>query len=250
MKAKKSKGLKYFLAALSMALGVVFVLKFGLPQLLRSYIKGGIGDCEKIPVFCKQPSRGITVFEVDREYVATLIPQSFPLLEAAIPNGFNVVQEDIHKVYYKRKKRQGGSPTVYLLIRKPGFFVGLFPHLKNSGVSDDYEFLKRTMNARVEEIKNINDAFFVIMKGIFVPDLGDQSTVAMLEFSVDSKKGFINYNLGSAENYFDCNVFDQEGNYYKIYIKDKKSQLSPENVITIISTLGKKPGVDLNSLDF
>lgn len=244
MKAK-SKRLKYFLIAVFMALGALFVLKFGLPQLLRSYIKSGIGDCEKIPVFCKAPSRSIATFTVDSEYAATLIPHNFPILEAAMPKGFNVVQDEISKVYYKRKKRQGSSPTIYMLIRKGGFFIGLFPHLKKTGVTDDYEFLKRTMNARVEEIKNINDAFFVIMKGIFVPDLGDQSTAVMLEFSIKDKRGFLNYNLGPSENYFDCNVFDREGNYYKIYIKDKKARLSLDNVLTIVSTLGKKAGVDL-----
>jgi len=59
------------------------------------------------------------------------------------------------------------------------------------------------------------------MKGIFTPDLGRQENVKMAQFKVASKRGFINYNLGQPDNYFDCNVFNEKGVFFKIYIKDK-----------------------------
>ena len=95
------------------------------------------------------------------------------------------------------------------------------------------------MHARISETKNITDSFFVIMKSIFIPDLGEQGKVKMAQFALEDKKGFINYNLGRTESYFDCNVIDKEGNFFKVYIKDKGSTLDLEKLMAIISSVHK-----------
>ena len=95
------------------------------------------------------------------------------------------------------------------------------------------------MSAKINEVKTLNDAFFIIMKGIFTPDLGDQTKVKMARFVTNDKKGFINYNLSKKENFFDCNIFDEEKNFFKIYIKDRRAALDLEKVFTIISTVKK-----------
>ena len=156
-----------------------------------------------------------------------------------LPKEFTVVKEKITKVYYKRKKRTSSDAIFYLLYEPPDFFINLFPELKNRGIDDDYGIIYRTMNARLSEVKTLNDAFFLIMKGLFIPDLGDQKKVKMTTFVMRDKKGFISYNLNQKGNLFDCNIFDKEKNLFKIYIKDKRAALSLEKVFTIISTVKK-----------
>ena len=75
------------------------------------------------------------------------------------------------------------------------------------------------------------------MKSIFTPDVGNQSTAKMIKFQLNNLKGFINYSMAKPSNYFDCNVSDAAGNFFKLYIKDIGARLDLNNVFAIISTL-------------
>ncbi|MDP2941280.1 MAG: hypothetical protein Q8N85_03380 [Candidatus Omnitrophota bacterium] len=233
----KNKFLKISLTAAVMLLGILFVAIFGGPELLKAYIRVGIGGCDKIPILCMMPREQAISAEPDPDFLGQLVRYKFPKITALLPKGFNVVHERIKKVYYKRQKRTGNKPVIYLLYQKPDYFVKLFPNLRKQGVGDDYEFLRRTMYADINAIKTITDAFFVIMKGIFVPDIGEQADAKMMKFTVRDKRGFINFNLTGKGNYFDCNVFDARGDYFKIYIKDINARLNLSNVLTIISAI-------------
>ena len=123
-----------------------------------------------------------------------------------------------------------------MVYQKPKFFINLFPQVKKQGVENNYDFLTRTMNAKVKDIDNVTDAFFVIMKSIFTPNLGDQKNIKMVQFESLGKKGFITYNLNPEENYFDCDVVSSDDTFVKIYIKDKGRALDLDKVIAIIST--------------
>ena len=227
---------KLILITVLLLLGILFVAKFGGPSLLRMYIKNGVGSCEKIPILCMQPEKKIIGLGVNKKYLAELIPYKSPRMSLAIPKGFNVTQETIKKVYYKKAKHKHPGSIIYLLCKEPKFFINLFPQIARHGINDDYEFIKHTMFANLNTIKDLTDAFFVIMKGVFIPDLGDQKNVKMAEFAIADKKGFINYNLGDLENYFDCNIISEQGKFFKMYIKDKGGSLDLNKVLTIIST--------------
>jgi len=235
----KDKTLKKIFFSAAFLLAILFLLKFSLAPALRTYIEIGIGNCRKIPIFCMAPEGKITTGQVDRNYLTRLLPYAFPKVSLSMPKGFSVVQEKVKKPYYKRNKRKGSGSIAYVLYEEPGFFVTLFPQLTRTGIKDNYAFLKRTMHARINQIENIQDAFFVIMKGIFIPDIGEQSAAKMQQFLVEDKKVFINYNLTKEGNYFDCNVIDSEGGFFKLYIKDKNASLGLNEVLTVISTLKK-----------
>ncbi|MDD5595578.1 MAG: hypothetical protein PHY94_04960 [Candidatus Omnitrophica bacterium] len=237
----KNKFRKFITIVLAFIVAVLFVVKFAGPRLLQFYIETGVGSCRKIPILCMMPVQQVVFCQPDKkEALNDFIPHTFPKMSLAIPKGFNVVQETIKKVYFKKGLRRYSGPVIYVLFKERDFFIGLFPQLKTQGVTNNYEFLKRTMFANLNNIQGITDAFFVIMKGIFIPDLGDQNNVQMIGFTCMDKKGFINYNLGKKENYFDCNVIDQAGNFYKIYIKDKAAVLNLSQVVEIMATLEAK----------
>ena len=234
----KNKLRKFITVVLALVAAVLFVAKFAGPRLLQFYIETGVGSCRKIPILCMVPVQQVVFCDPDKkEAFINFTPHTFPKMSLAIPKGFNVVQETVKKVYYKKGPRRHSGPVIYLLYKDKDFFIGLFPQLKARGVTNNYEFIKRTMFANLNNIRGITDAFFVIMKGIFIPDLGDQKNVQMIGFACMNKKGFINYNLGEKENYFDCDVIDGNGSFYKIYIKDSEAVLDLSQVIAIISTL-------------
>jgi len=233
---KKNRAAKYISLSVCLLLAILFVAKFGGRSILRLYIEMGVGSCRKIPILCMAPEEGIISSDINKEYCAQLIPYKFPKMEIATPRGFAVVKETIKKVYYKKQRSQYARAVIYLTYQPPDFFVNLFPQLKKQGRFDNYEFIKRTMSAQLKDINNLTDCFFVIMKGIFIPDLGRQENARMVEFSLADKRGFINYNLGGPNNYFDSNVIDKQGNYFKIYIKDREARLALDKVLAIIST--------------
>ncbi len=216
---------KYITAAVSLVIGILFVAKFAGSSILRFYIESGIGTCKQIPILCMVPAEEILNRSIDKTYATELRPYRYPAMEIYLPKWFTVVQETVKKVYYKRNKRLYGDAIAYILYKEPGFFISLFPQAKKQGIKDNYEFIKRTMRANLKDLKNLTDAFFVIVKGIFIPHLDDQQNVTMAEFRTDHKRGFINYNLGKEDNYFDCNVIDDTGAFFKIYIKDKECLL-------------------------
>jgi len=233
----KKKATKRVLLTLILCAAIIFVLKFGLPQLLRAYIATGIGDCVKIPILCMSPQDTTETFTVDKTYTQQLIPHKFPKTEISVPKGFRVVQELIAKPYYKKKKSRSVEPVIYVLHQPPGFFINLFPQVKNSGIKDNYEFMRSLMGASESKINSVNDAFFVILKSIFTPDLGDQRTVKMVQFKSNERNYFLNYNLTGPAYFFDCTILTKEGDFFKVYIKDKFKTLDLNKVFSIISTV-------------
>lgn len=237
---RKTSPLSYIPLAAVLLVCVVFIIKYAGPSILKLYIQAGIGDCKKIPVFCMVPSERMDEPRADEEAVADFIPYEFPKMSVSVPRGFIVVQELITKVYYKRRGIRQVGPAIYFTCQEPDFFVGLYPQLKKRGIKNDYEFIKRVMNARFSDIKTLEDAFFVVIKGVFLPDLGDQSTVKMAEFSFKGKKGFIAYNQTRQGNFYVVDLIAENGFYFKLYIKDKDAKLDLAKVFAIISTLKSK----------
>jgi len=235
---KKNASSKFITITIVLLFGILFVVKFAGPSMLRLYIESGIGTCQKIPILCMAPEKEIRT-SINKGYIPELLPYKFPDMEIYLPRGFTVVQQGITKYYYKKYNYHHKGAVIYLLYKEPNFFINLFPESKKQGTINDYEFIKRTMYARVKSIKNLSDVFFVIMKSIFTPDLGNQNNVKMIEFKIDSKRGFINYNLTKPDYYFDCNVVDTRGSFFKIYIKDKGGSLDLDKVLAIISTANK-----------
>lgn len=227
---------KYIIGAIVFCFCVAFVIKFGGPNLLRQYVSIGIGDCKNIPILCMQPRDLVFLPEINQEYLGTLIRQKFPKMSISSPRGFALVQELIKKDYYK-KRHAHNRPIIYLLVQEPDAFIKLYPDVRKQGVRDNYEFIRRLMNANLGKIENITDAFFTIMKSVFTPDIGNQNIARMIKFELAGKKGFINYTMAKPDNYFDCNVLDARLNFFKVYIKDVGAQLDLNNVFTIISTL-------------
>jgi len=236
---KKNAFINYLLAAAVFLAAIFFVAKFSGPRILRTYIESGMGTCKEIPILCMAPQETLEVVEPKKECSLELLPYGFPKMEICIPKGFTVIQERIKKVYYKRARHQYKKAVIYLLYEEPNFFVNLFPQVKKEGINDNYSFFKRTMNVKLSEIQNLNDAFFVIIKGIFIPDIGDQKQAKMVQFTMPDRQGFINYNLGKPDNYFDCNIINKDGDYFKVYIKDKGANLSLGDVLATISTVAK-----------
>ena len=230
---------KYLSRTIIFIIAVAFVIKFAGSSILRQYISFCIGDCKAIPILCMQPEEGIFAPKINNEYLATLVPQSFPKMSISVPKGFTLVQELIKKTYYK-KRHPNNKAVIYLLPQKPNDFIKLYPDVQKQGVRDNHEFIRRLMNASLNKLNNITDAFFIIMKSIFTPDIGNQKIAKMIRFQIEDKSGFINYTMAGPDNYFDCNVLDSKGNFFKVYIKDIGRRLDLNNVFAIISTLKAK----------
>ena len=226
----------YLSRAILLILALAFIIKFAGPNILRQYISYGIGNCKTTPILCKQPEEKIFIPQIDTQYRETLIPHAFPKMLIAAPKGFNLIQELIKKPYYK-KRHANHRAVIHLLIQEPEAFIKLYPDVQKQGIKDNYEFIKRLTYAHLGKVENISDAFFLIMKSVFTPDIGNQSTAKMIQFQIADLKGFINYSMSKPDNYFDCNVSDSAGNFFKVYIKDIGAQLNLNNVFAIISTL-------------
>jgi hypothetical protein len=250
---------KIFSRLILLIIALAFIVKFAGPNILRQYISSGIGDCKTTPILCMQPEEKIFTPQIDNKYREILVPHAFPKMSVAVPKGFALVQELIKKQYYK-KKHANNKAVIHLLIQEPGAFIKLYPDVQKQGVKDNYEFIRRLMYVNLNQVSNITDAFFVVMKSVFTPDVGNQSTAKMIKFQLEDKKGFINYTLtkpvalargsqttslwpvalaigGQTDNYFDCNVSDADGNFFKVYIRDIGALLDLNNVFAIISTL-------------
>lgn len=242
----KKKVRKYVYITLIFICFLLFVIKFGGPEILKAYVRAGTGDCRTTPILCIVPDRQIINPVIDKAYRRELLSYSFPSkltpfplphMEIAVPKGFAVVRGSVTKVFYKKRKYSAKTPTVYLLYQKPQFFSNLFPQLKSVGVGSNYEFINRTLYSQFSNIESIYDAFFVIMKSIFTPNIGQQNNVKVIKFDTEGKSGFITYNFTSQENYFDCDIITKNDSFCKIYIKDKGSRLDLDKVIAIISTM-------------
>jgi len=241
-KIKKTRAtiVRVFAVVVLIAFAVLFAVRFGGPVFLKLYIESGIGNCKKIPILCYVPdAKEIVNPEIDKEYLAKSVIFKLPGVEITLPKEYMVVKEKVNKVYYKKMKHKCSGAIAYILYERPDFFVNLFPQARQEGIKNDYEFLSRTMSATIPSIKNITDTFFVIIKSFFIPDLGDQNTVKMIKFTMPDRKGFINYNISGPDNFFDCNMVLNSGDFFKVYIKDKGAKLTLENVFSSISTLKK-----------
>ena len=228
--------IKIFSRLILLIIALAFVIKFAGPNLLRQYISYGIGDCKTTPILCMQSEGKIFTPQIDNEYLNTFIPYVFPKMSVSVPKGFTLIQELIKKPYYK-KRHLNNKAAIHLLIQEPGAFIKLYPDVQKQGINDNYEFIRRVINANLGKVENITDAFFLIMKSVFTPDIGNQSIAKMIRFELGDKKGFINYTMAKPNNYFDCNVSDSSGNFFKMYIKDIGARLDLNNVFAIISTL-------------
>lgn len=215
------------------------VLKFSGHKLLQAYVKSGIGDCKNIPILCHAPDKKIISIDAVKRCPPKSAKQAISKTKICVPSGFTVVEEHIKRVYYKKRKWPEQQAMIYLLCQEPYFFPNLFPRLKEKGITSNFEFLKHTMAANADEIRDITSAFFVIMKSIFIPDLGDLARVKMIEFNSPDRRGFINYNISSSGSYFDCNVTDGSDVLFKIYIRDKYSKLDLDTVMNLVSTVEK-----------
>lgn len=237
---KKRLIARFITIAIFLILAILFIIKFGGAQLLRLYINTGVGSCLQIPILCMSPQEEITNPPINKDYILELTRFNFeePKLEIFMPKNFMVQKGDVKEVYFKRLKTTRDNASIaFLLYRNPSFFINLFPQLTKGKIKNDYDFLSRTMAAKTNSINNITDAFFVIVKGIFIPNLGDMKNLVMIKFDSEGKRGFINYNLSPSINYFDCNMLNARGEYFKLYIKDNGSTLSLDKVFAIISTL-------------
>ncbi|RKY31073.1 MAG: hypothetical protein DRP74_05670 [Candidatus Omnitrophota bacterium] len=235
----KNKPEHLILKIIVLSLAIIYVLKFASDSVLKTYIEIGIGNCKNLPLLCKSPDSEIINPQINPVYIKKLQPFKLDEIEICAPQNFTVIKEKIRKAYYKKERDSADAnrDTIYLLYEGPGFFMNLFPRLKQRGVKDDYEFLTRTMYAQTNKISGFTDTFFVIIKSIFIPNLGNFEKVVMLKYSAADKKGYINYSLDRAGNYFDCNLIDAEEHFFKIYIINKSADLSLEDVFSIISTI-------------
>jgi hypothetical protein len=246
----RNRLLKYFINTIIVFFCLAFIIKFAGPNILKQYIIYGSGDCKNIPLLCMQPEESTFEPEINTEYISTLVPHSFPKMTVSVPKGFNVVQELIKKNYYK-KRRNNNEAIIYLLFQEPKAFIKLYPAVEKQGVLNNYDFIHRLNYASLNQINNITDAFFIIMKSIFTPNIGNQGNAKMIKFKLKNFQGFINYTMAKpsalaigsqtttprSNNYFDCNIIDTDDNFFKVYIKDIGAHLDLNNVFGIISTL-------------
>jgi len=226
-----------FLILILCLISIYFVIQVKGVTFLRRYLETGIGTCAEIPILCKNPTERIINPELNSSFKKELIPHEFNRMRVSIPKGFGLIQETIKKAYYKRRQSEGANQVIYVLYQEKDFFIKLYPQIAQRGIKNDYQFMKRVVFGRIDTVSNLVDAFFVIMKSIFTPNIGDQKTVRMAQFSMKGFQGFISYNIGQNGNYYDCNIFNNLGGYFKVYIRDKKQLLGLPEVFTIISTL-------------
>ena len=171
------------------------VLKFSGARILRGYVESGVGTCVKIPILCMAPSEEIIDPPIDEAYKAELVIHSLSKMNVGLPKGFAVTQELIKRPYYKKFKYKDKGAIAYVLYNAPGFLPRLFSDIAKQRINNNYDFMQRIMYANLNGINNITDAFFVILKGIFTPNLENQQNVKMIKFRMGDRKGFLNYNL-------------------------------------------------------
>jgi hypothetical protein len=235
----RHKRANFIFSIIIFILALTFVIIFAGPNILKAYIRTGIGSCAKIPILCKIPTQEIINPELDKTYLATLIPHKFSKLSLSTPKGFAVIQELEKKPYYKKRLNHHKESIIYTFRQDPGYFIKLFPQVKSAEITNNYDFIKRLAFAQIDGIKDTTDAFFIILKSIFTPDLGDQNKVISASFIMPDKRGFINYNLFDKAYYFECNVISEGGDFFKVYIKDTEATLELKEIFAIISTLEK-----------
>lgn len=236
---RRKNWLKITFIILALAGAVLYIAHFAGPKILRMYVHAGIGFIHRQPIFGMKPSDASVPLEINEEYLTELKPYKFSDVSISLPKEYRVVQGTEEKSYYKKYTKKSSGAVVYLLYQPPHYFVDSFPDIKEKGVTDDYTFVKKTMQSDADIIRNVTDAFFVVMKSLFTPDLGNQKNLCMISFEGHGKKGFISFNLGETEYAFVCDVFDSGNNYFKIFLRDKSRKMDLRKIFTIISTVRK-----------
>lgn len=238
----KNNLIKVLSVIIFLCLSALFIIKVALPNILKSYIDIGLGDCQKESILCLIPDQEITDPVIDRDYIAQLVPHKFSDMELCVPKGFTIVKEKITRVYYKKRKYLDKGATIYLLYEEPGFFPNLYPQLSKLGIKTNYDLIARAMHMTTAGIKDINDVFFAVMKTLFTANLGEENNIKISRLSVTGLKGFISYGLSAKCNFYDCNITDAQDHYFKVYIKDMGRSLDLDKVMAIISTVRHPEG--------
>ncbi|HNX81598.1 MAG TPA: hypothetical protein PKL77_05570 [Candidatus Omnitrophota bacterium] len=236
---RKKNYLKIACIGIALSLAVAYIAYFAGPRLLKMYVHAGIGFIHRQPIFGMKPSEVPVPLEVDEDYLAELKPYEFSDVSVSLPKEFRVVQGSEEKSYYKKRPWKTMGAVVYLLYQPPHYFVDSFPDIKQQGITDDYTFVKKTMQSDADFIHTVTDAFFVVMKSLFTPDLGNQKNLSMISFEGRGKRGFISFNLGETEYAYVCDIFDSQNNYFKIFLRDKSRKMDLKKMFTIISTIRK-----------
>jgi len=239
---RKDRFIKYSLVVFIMIGAGYLAAKVSGPVLLKVYVGFGIGDCKNVPILCVFTSENIVNPYIDEGYVRTLKRQDIGNVKVSVPSGISTKYEEIKRFNYRKGRKVNDRLTIsgssmFIFCKSKNFFTGLFPQLKEIGISSDLDFISRVMSGNFEHMNNLTDAFFVIMKGIFTPDLGDQKSAKIIRFSSLGKNGFISYNQTPQGNYYDCNVVDEQGIFFKLYMRDKRKKLDLDKVFAIMSTV-------------
>lgn len=232
---------KPFALLLILGAAVLFIIRFGGPQLLSFYVRSGLGKEVHLPIFYSARKEERAVTAVSEQVLAQLRPTRMENVELGVPKEFVIFKGALKRSYYKKWPPKSAGSQIHLLTQPKNYFVRLNPQVMAQGVSDDYEFLRRVQDARLDRIRSISDAFFVIMKGIFTPDLGDQKDLRTVTFTLPGKRGFLTESHASEGDFYDCNFFDDRDRYFKLYIKDLNRSLSRSGVLAIVSTVRIRP---------
>jgi len=235
-KSTKNKVVKNLTIGFILTGSLLLLIKLSGLQFLKAYVQAGIGTCKTNPILCLVPSEGAPRINIDKGYLEELALYRFDNFQIRLPKNFLVVKEITKKMYYKKMRNRRSGSVAYLLAGERGFFLDLFPESKKMGIADDYEFLRRLFSANLSQFRDIHDAFFIVLKSVFIPDLG-QGPVQMFKFDQEGQRGFVTYGLTKGYNYFDCDVFDERGRFFKVYIRDKGARLDLEKVATILSSI-------------
>jgi len=234
------------LPSLAVLLALAFLIRTSWPAILKFYISIGVGKCSSMPILCLVPESEVIDPPINQSYLQELVPFSFEHITIYLPKDYSAVKEIVSKSYYKKKKVSHAGDVAYVLYEEPDFFINLFPEISGQGLAGNYEFWRRTMCSTPGGIKNVTDAFFIVIKSIFA-SYGDRACdLHMIKFKIGDKRGFITYNLCNDINYFDCNMVNDKGEFFKAYIKDKGARLGLDKIFAIISTINGEG----KSLDF
>ena len=59
----------------------------------------------------------------------------------------------------------------------------------------------------------------------------------MFKYAKNGYKGFINTNITDLESSYQCDIFDDKGNYFNMMVRSKDPAISLGEICTILSTL-------------
>lgn len=172
----KKTAIKYILIVFFLLFSLLLVIIFAGSSFLTGYIKAGLGDCNTAPVICTSLDSETIKGPIDTKYIQELTMFTLPEIKISLPHQFAVSKQEIHlrRFYYNEKqiKEDQKEPIVYLLYEPPNYFVNLFPEAKKAKIKDDYAFFLRLRRSVLNNIENLNDAFFHSDKVNFYSEYG------------------------------------------------------------------------------